>query len=138
MILGCYDLGRGLMHTVFLHYSAINIAGLDLSTATASDQLRLLGVFGISNFETGIALILMSIFAKRLALVMLGMVPFIYLFGYFAIKSNVAGYASSHANWGGFAPLMVYLSISLSTFLLGVRSIHRSGHSLFKATNKNV
>lgn len=39
ILLGCYDLLRGVMHTIFLHYSALHIAGLDLSTAAASDQL---------------------------------------------------------------------------------------------------
>ena len=68
VLLGCYDLLRGFMHTILLHYSALHIAGLDLSTATASDQLRLLGAFGISNYETGIALIMMGLFARKLAL----------------------------------------------------------------------
>lgn len=36
LLLGCYDLLRGLMRTIFLHYSAPNIAGLDLSDRTAS------------------------------------------------------------------------------------------------------
>lgn len=130
LLLGCYDLLRGLMHTVFLHYSALNIAGLDLSTHTASDQLRLLGAFGISNFETGIALILMGLYARRLALAMLGLIPLLYLFGYFTIKSNVAGYAPSEANWGGVAPLLVYMAISSITFLLGVRTILKSGGSI--------
>lgn len=129
ILLGCYDLLRGVMHTIFLHYSALHIAGLDLSTAAASDQLRLLGAFGISNFETGIALILMGLYAQRLALAMLGVIPLLYLLGYFAIKSNMAGYEPSQANWGGAMPLMVYLSISVMTFLLGMKAILKSRRS---------
>lgn len=131
LLLGGYDLLRGVMHTFFLNYSALHIAGLDLSAATASDQLRLLGVFGISNFETGIALILMGLYAQRLALAMLGAIPLLYLLGYFSIKINVAGYEPSHANWGGAMPLMVYMSISVITFLLGMRSILKGRRSIF-------
>jgi len=56
IILGCYDLLRGFMHTIVLDYSAKNIAVLDLSTSTASEQPRLLGAFGLSNFATGAVL----------------------------------------------------------------------------------
>ncbi|MEI6353242.1 MAG: hypothetical protein WCO47_00830 [Methylococcus sp.] len=127
LLLGCYDLLRGVMHTIFLNYSALHIAGLDLSSATASDQLRLLGAFGISNYETGIALILMGLYAQRLALAMLGVIPLLYLLGYFTIKINIAGYEPSNAHWGGVMPLMVYMGISVITFLLGMRSLLKSG-----------
>ena len=61
------DLLRGFMHTIVLNYSAKNIAVLDLSTSTASDQLRLLGAFGISNLETGVVLILLARGKNRLS-----------------------------------------------------------------------
>jgi hypothetical protein len=77
IFLGSYDLVRGFMHTILLHYSATHIAVLDLSGSTASDQLRLLGAFGISNFETGIMLILMGIFARGLAMIMLAVIPIV-------------------------------------------------------------
>ena len=38
--LGCLDLFRGFMHTILLEYAALNIAGFDLSTSLAGDQLE--------------------------------------------------------------------------------------------------
>ena len=82
IILGSYDLLRGFMHTIVLNYSAKNIAVLDLSTSTASDQLRLLGAFGISNLETGVVLILIGFYARPIALAMLGVIPLVYFIGH--------------------------------------------------------
>ena len=115
LLMGCYDLLRGFMHTIVLHYSATNIAVLDLTTSTARDQLKLLGAFGISNLETGIAMILVALFARKLALIMLGVIPLIYVIGYFAIEANSESVPPSNANWGGAPLLVVYLAISLVT-----------------------
>ncbi len=120
VLLGSYDLLRGFMHTVMLKYSATNIAVIDLSTSTASDQLRLLGAFGISNLETGVVLILVGLYARGLALAMLGVIPAVYCIGYFAIHANIDSYAPSKANWGGVPPLMAYLGFCLATFIAGV------------------
>ena len=117
LLLGCYDLVRGFMHTILLKYSATNIAVLDLTTSTARDQLQLLGAFGIANLETGIAMILVALFARPIALAMLGAIPVVYLIGYYAIKFNSESAPPSNANWGGAPPLVVYLAISLATFL---------------------
>lgn len=126
IILGCYDLLRGFMHTIVLNYSATNIAGLDLSTSTASDQLRLLGAFGISNFETGVVLILIGLYARPVALAMLGFIPLVYLIGYFGIRVNIASYAPSTANWGGAPGMVVYLCICAVTCIAGVIMMRRS------------
>ncbi len=67
ILLGCYDLVRGIMHTFRLEYSALHIAKINLAGPEASDLLRLLGVFGISNFITGIMLILIGLKARGLA-----------------------------------------------------------------------
>ena len=125
VLLGVYDLLRGFMHTILLKYSALHIAGLDLSTATASDQLRLLGAFGIGNYETGIMLILLGLFARPLAFVMLGVTPTLYFIGYSAIRHHLEGLPPSNAQWGGMEPMMVYLGISFTTFILGVLSLIR-------------
>ena len=108
------------MHTIVLNYSAKNIAVLDLSTSTASDQLRLLGAFGISNFETGVVLILIGFYARPIALAMLGVIPFVYLIGHWGITANIASYAPTTANWGGAPWLVVYLCICVATFIAGV------------------
>jgi len=125
ILLGSYDLVRGFMHTILLHYSATHIAVLDLSGSTASDQLRLLGAFGISNFETGIMLILMGIFARGLALIMLAAIPSVALIGTFAIRANSAGYLPSHAEWGGLEPMMVYLGICVLTCIAAAIVMYR-------------
>ena len=116
-LIGSYDLLRGFMHTIVLNYSATNIAVLDLTTSTARDQLKLLGAFGVSNLETGIAMILMALFARKLALIMLGVIPLVYVIGYFAIEANSKSAPPSNANWGGAPLLVVYLAISFVTFL---------------------
>ena len=105
------------MHTILLHYSATNIAVLDLSTSTARDQLKLLGAFGISNLETGVAMILLALFARKLALIMLGVIPVIYVIGYYGIEASSESTPPSSARWGGAPALVVYLAISLATFI---------------------
>ena len=108
------------MHTILLEYAALNIAGLDLSTSLAGDLLRLLGTFGISNYVTGIMLILIGWKARPLALTMLGIIPAAYAFGIIGIRINTAAYATSQAAWGGAEPMVVYMTVSLITFVAGV------------------
>ena len=68
IFLGAIDLARGVMHTMLLDFAAANIAGLDLFTIQAGDLRQLMGSFGISNFITGITLILLGWKARELAL----------------------------------------------------------------------
>jgi len=118
--LGCFDLIRGFIHTILLNYAATNIAGLDLSTSLAVDLLWLMGSFGISNYLTGVMLILLGWKARPLALTMLGVIPVAYVIGVVGIKFNSALYTVSQANWGGAQPMMVYLAICVITFIAGV------------------
>ena len=90
--LGFLDLVRGFMHTMLLKYAATNIAGLDLSSSVAVDLLRLLGSFGISNYITGVMLILLGWKARTLALTMLGAIPAAYFIGTVGIKLNTSAY----------------------------------------------
>ncbi len=117
--LGCIDLMRGFMHTVLLDFAATNIAGFDLSTSLAGDLLQLMGAFGISNYLTGIMLILLGWKARPLALIMLGVIPAVYAIGVVAINVNSAPYAPTQAAWGGTSPMLVYLSISAISFVAG-------------------
>jgi len=103
-----------------LDYAASNIAGLDLSTQQAGDLLQQMGAFGISNYLTGIMLILIGWKARPLALVMLGVIPAVYPIGHTAIKINSAPYAPTQAAWGEATPMLVYLAISGTTFITGV------------------
>ena len=126
VLIGCYDLVRGFMHTILLHYAATNIAVIDLTTSTARDQLKLLGAFGISNLETGVLMILVGLFARKIALTMLGVIPAVYAIGYFAIRYNSESTPPSKAQWGGAPLLMVYLGICLATFIAGVIVMRRN------------
>ena len=120
IVLGCLDLIRGFMHTILLDYAATNIAGFDLSTSLAGDLLQLMGTFGISNYLTGIMLILIGWKARPLALIMLGFIPIAYAIGVAGIKANSAPYAPSQAAWGGTTFMLVYMAVCLITFIAGV------------------
>ena len=117
--LGVLDLIRGFMHTILLEYAATNIAGLDLSSSVATDLLRLLGTFGISNYITGVMLILLGWKARPLALTMLGVIPAAYLIGMVGININAASYTTTQANWGGAPMMMVYMVVCIITFIAG-------------------
>jgi uncharacterized membrane protein len=108
------------MHTILLDYAATNIAGFDLSTSLAGDLLQMMGAFGISNFLTGVMLILLGWKARPLALIMLGFIPVAYAIGMAGIKVNSAPYEPMQAAWGGTALMLVYLGVCLLTFIAGV------------------
>ena len=120
VFLGVIDLLRGFMHTVVLPYSATHIASLDLSGPTAPDLLRLLGLFGISNYITGATLILTGLYARPIALVLLGLIPAFYGLGLLSIHAAMNPYPPSTAQWGGRPFMMVNLSLYMLTFLAGI------------------
>jgi uncharacterized membrane protein YphA (DoxX/SURF4 family) len=120
VFLGGIDLVRGFMHTVVLPYSATHIACLDLSGPTAHDLLRLLGLFGISNFITGTTLILTGLYARPIALVLLGLIPAFYGLGLLTIHAAMNPYPPSTAQWGGRPFMMINLSLYVLTFLAGI------------------
>jgi uncharacterized membrane protein YphA (DoxX/SURF4 family) len=120
VFLGCIDLLRGFMHTVVLPYSATHIACLDLSGPTAPDLLRLLGLFGISNYITGATLILTGLYARPIALVLLGLIPAFYGLGLLTIHAAMNPYPPSTAQWGGRPFMIVNLSLYELTFLAGI------------------
>ena len=86
--LGCIDLLRGFMHTFLLEYAALNIFVIDLSGGV-DNQMFLLGIFGISNYLTGIMFILIGLTARHLVPIMLPVIPITY-YGGAALISNVA------------------------------------------------
>jgi hypothetical protein len=108
------------MHTVVLPYSATHIACLDLSGPTAPDLLRLLGLFGISNCITGATLILTGLYARPIALVLLGLIPAFYGLGLLTIHAAINPYPPSTAQWGGRPFMMINLSLYVLTFLTGI------------------
>jgi uncharacterized membrane protein YphA (DoxX/SURF4 family) len=120
VFLGFIDLLRGFMHTVVLPYSATHIACLDLSGPTAPDLLRLLGLFGISNYITGATLILTGLYARPIALILLGLIPAFYGLGLLTIHAAMNPYPPSTAQWGGRPFMMIILSLYVLTFLAGI------------------
>jgi len=120
VFLGAIDLLRGFMHTVILPYSATHIACLDLSGSTAPDLLRLLGLFGISNYITGATLILTGLYARPIALVLLGLIPAFYGLGLLTIHAAMNPYPPSTAQWGGRPFMIINLSLYVLTFLAGI------------------
>ena len=118
--LGSLDLIRGFMHTILIRFAATNIAGLDLSTSQAGDLLVLMGSFGISNYISGLALILMGWKSRELAWIMMGVIPVAYLVGGLAIRFYSADIANSQSAWGGKPMMMAYLAICVLTFLYGL------------------
>lgn len=126
IFLGCMDLARGFMHTVVLPFSATQIACLDLSGPSASDLLRLLGLFGISNFITGATLILAGLYARPVALALLGLIPAFYGLGLVTIHQAMSTYPPSTAQWRGRPLMMLILPIYLLTFLAAVTLMVRN------------
>lgn len=124
-VLGCIDLVRGFMHTVLLEYSALNIAGLDLTTSTAAEQLRLLGAFGISNWVTGALFILIALKAKNISIHVIGIIPLAYGLSSIAMKINTSDYTQTTANWGGMSMMVPYLAICVITFVAGILVVLR-------------
>ncbi|MDQ5922073.1 MAG: hypothetical protein QG673_2132 [Pseudomonadota bacterium] len=117
-ILGIVDLIRGFMHTFVLNWSAANVAKLNVAN-TASDQIFLLGVFGISNFLTGTIYILISRKARELSPYILLIIPLTYLFGLIGIWSNhvhaKSAFEGQYFMYGYFAICTITFCIFLFT-----------------------
>ncbi|MHA1376454.1 MAG: hypothetical protein ACTSR7_19420 [Promethearchaeota archaeon] len=110
--LGCIDLFRAFMHTFMLEYAALNIFVIDLSGGV-DNQILLLGVFGISNYITGIMFILIGLKARHLVPIMLPVIPIIYIGGA-ALISKVA---TPTAQLGGDLYMRIYFAVCIATFL---------------------
>ncbi len=111
-MLGCLDLVRGFFHTVLLEYAAENIMGLDLAVAR-DDQLLLLGTFGISNYLTGMMLILVAMKARNIVPYVFLAIPVSYISGAFLINRV----ASSTAALGGLPMIIGYITVCVGTFI---------------------
>jgi hypothetical protein len=120
LLLGCYDLLRAIKYTLHLELPALQIESLDLSNFEAIRVLHFLAIFGASNYIISIMLILTAFMARRLALIMLAVLPFAYGLGILTIKLNAAEYHLSQASWQSMLPMFIYLSICLVTFIAGL------------------
>ena len=110
--LGCFDLVRGFIHTVLLEFAALNIFVIDLSGGV-DNQMLLLGIFGITNYLTGIMFILIGLKARHLVPIMLPVIPLAYLGG----TALIARVANPTAQLGGGPYMLVYFAVCIATSL---------------------
>lgn len=123
---GVVDLIRGFMHTVMIKYAAANIAMLDLSSA-ADDQMFLLGVFGISNYLTGVLFIIIGLKARQIAHYVLAVIPAVYVIGVLMLRSNV----TPQSAFLGSSFMIAYLAVcavtaAMSFIIMSVQQRRRS------------
>jgi len=111
--LGCIDLFRGFVHTVLLEHAALNIFVID-SSGGVDNQIFLLGLFGITNFITGILFILIGLSARHLVPIVLPMIPLVYIAG----SSLIRRVASPTAELGGLSFMNIYLVTCIVAFIL--------------------
>ena len=110
--LGWIDLIRGFIHTVMLEFAANNIFVIDLSGGV-DNQMFLLGIFGISNYLTGIMFMLIGLKARELVPIILPIIPATYFLGT-ALISRVVTPA---AQLGGGPYMLVYFAVCIATFI---------------------
>ena len=116
ILLGCFDLFRGLAHTYWMHWANDTFANLDLSV-NGNDQLMLMGAFGISNWLTGMLYIWIGFKAKAIATATLVIILLAYAIGYLGILSSGV---SPESNFYGRFIMMGYFVICASGILLQV------------------
>ena len=87
--LGCFDLIRGLVHTVLAGSTGVELSGVDISGPTGRDQLVFMIAFGSSNFITGAALIYLGLTNRLGALIVITVIP---------VALFIAGFSLEH--WG--------------------------------------
>ena len=107
--LGCIDLIRGFIHTFLLEFAALNIFVIDMSGGV-NNQMFLLGIFGISNYLTGIIFILIGLKARHLVPIMLPAIPIVYLGGTAVISRT----ASPTAQLGGGPYMLIYFALCIA------------------------
>jgi hypothetical protein len=112
-IIGLVDILRGFLHTFALTWAASTFAKLDLVNGP-SDQIFLLGVFGISNLLTGFIYLLISRKARELSPYVLIIIPLTYLLGLIGIWS---GGVFAQAEFLGKYFLFVYFGVCIVTFI---------------------
>jgi hypothetical protein len=110
--LGCIDLIRGFVHTVLLDYAATNIFVIDFSGGV-ENQVFLLGIFGISNYLTGILFILTGFKARELVPIVLSIIPLVYVFG----NALISRVVTPTAQLGGGPYMLVYFVVCIVTFV---------------------
>lgn len=107
ILLGCFDLFRGLAHTYMIEWANHTFAQLDLSV-NGQDQLMLLSAFGISNWLTGMLFIVIGLKAKHIATTSLVIILLAYAIGYLGMQ--FAGVSPESSFYGRFI-MMGYFGV---------------------------
>ena len=105
-----------------LEFAANNIFVIDLSGGV-DNQMLLLGTFGISNYLTGIMLILIGLKARELIPIILPAIPVTYLLGTLLISRVV----TPTAQLGGVPYMLVYFAVCIVTFIAILAANIKSG-----------
>ena len=111
LVIGCIDLFRGIMHTIFIDEALALFAHFD---PTNGDLMLQMNAFGISNLITGALCIMIALKARHLADLALIYIPFAYSIGIIAIKMNNIVATSDFLGQFG---MMAYIGICIGTFI---------------------
>ena len=117
--LGCFDLIRGLVHTVLFGNVGAETAGLDLTGPTGRDQLMLMAAFGSANFITGAALIYLGLANRLGALILMVVIPIALV----TAGASVAYWGADLVGQGvfpGTRNMQVYVAVCVVTVIAGV------------------
>jgi hypothetical protein len=95
-----------------LEFAANNIFVIDLSGGV-NNQIFLLGIFGISNYLTGIMFILIGFKARELVPIILPVIPSVYILG----TTLISRIANPTAQLGGGPYMLVYFTVCIVTFI---------------------
>jgi len=109
-ILGVIDIVRGVTHTFFIHQLAVPASGIDAHP----DALVLMSAFGISNFLTGLLLILIALKAKKIVPYTLIIIPMSYFIG--SLGMNISEVVMQ-SEFRGQYMMRVYLLVCIASAL---------------------
>ncbi|MEO1079698.1 MAG: hypothetical protein AAFY29_09090 [Pseudomonadota bacterium] len=73
--LGCFDIVRGVVHTVLAGSLAVDVSGIDVSGPSGRDLIVLMTAFGHANFITAAALIQAGLTSRMASLILLSVIP---------------------------------------------------------------
>ncbi len=116
IVLGSFDIIRGLVHSVFVGSVGVPTAGLDIAGPTGLDQVTLMVAFGYSNLVTGVALIYLGLTNRAGALVLLAAIPVALLVAGASISYWGAD-LSGQASFPGTRNMQIYLVTCVFTVL---------------------
>lgn len=115
LIIGCVDIIRGLMHTVFMELAIATFAHLDFTAGNINDQLFQMNVLGVSNLISGILFIIVALKAKHYADFALLYPVFSHIIGILAIRINTI---EASSDFLGKYVMGIYMGVCISTFIV--------------------